>query len=54
MLSLRPTLRASWIGYAIANHLLEERETAFAILEEFRNVSFFIEIILSLFIETFF
>lgn len=39
MLSLRPTLRASWIGYAIANHLLEERETAFAILEEFRNTT---------------
>merc|ERR1712130_638085 len=39
MLSLRPTLRASWIGYAIANHLLEERDTAYAILEEFRKTT---------------
>ena len=38
MLSLRPTLRASWIGYGIANHLLDERDTAFAILDEFRKV----------------
>jgi len=39
MLSLRPTLRASWIGYGIANHLLDERDTAFAILDEFRKTN---------------
>ena len=38
MLSLRPTLRASWIGYAIANHLLEENDAAYSILQEFRKV----------------
>lgn len=39
MLSLRPTLRASWIGYAISNHLQNEPETAFAILEEFSSTN---------------
>lgn len=39
MLSLRPTLRASWIGYAIANHLLEENDAAYSILQEFRKTN---------------
>jgi len=39
MLSLRPTLRASWIGYAIANHLLEENNAAYSILQEFRKTN---------------
>ena len=38
MLQQRPTLRASWIGYAIANHLSEDHQAAFNILEEFRKV----------------
>ena len=38
MLSQRPTLRASWIGYAIANHLLEENDAAYSILDEFKKV----------------
>lgn len=37
LLTLRPTLRASWIGFAIANHLLNDYETAFDVLEEFRT-----------------
>ena len=39
LLTLRPTLRASWIGFAVANHLLGEHDTAFDVLEEFRTVS---------------
>ena len=39
MLSQRPTLRASWIGYAIANHLSEDHQAAYSILDEFRKVS---------------
>ena len=39
MLSQRPTLRASWIGYAIANHLSDDHPAAYSILEEFRKVS---------------
>ena len=38
MLSQRPTLRASWIGYAISNHLLQENDAAYSILSEFRKV----------------
>lgn len=37
MLQLRPAQRASWIGYAIAYHLLEDYEMAAKILEEFRK-----------------
>ncbi|CBY20343.1 unnamed protein product [Oikopleura dioica] len=37
LLTLRPTLRASWIGFAVANHLLGEHDTAFEVLEEFRT-----------------
>lgn len=39
MLSQRPTLRASWIGYAISNHLLEENNAAYSILNEFRKTN---------------
>lgn len=51
MLQLRPAQRASWIGYAIAYHLLEDYEMAAKIVEEFRktqqvhSVSFFRQII---------
>ena len=37
LLQLRPAQRASWIGYAIAYHLLEDYEMAAKILEEFRK-----------------
>ncbi|KAI1278745.1 N-alpha-acetyltransferase 16, NatA auxiliary subunit [Halotydeus destructor] len=36
---LRPTQRVSWIGYAMAYHLLEDYETATKILEEFRKTT---------------
>merc|ERR1711892_254494 len=39
MLSQRPTLRASWIGYAIANHLSDDHQAAYSILEEFRKTN---------------
>lgn len=39
MLSQRPTLRASWIGYAIANHLSEDHQAAYSILDEFRKTN---------------
>ncbi|PRD28922.1 UNVERIFIED_CONTAM: N-alpha-acetyltransferase 15- NatA auxiliary subunit [Trichonephila clavipes] len=34
---LRPTQRASWIGFAMAYHLLKDYEMALKILEEFRK-----------------
>ncbi|XP_041046535.1 N-alpha-acetyltransferase 15, NatA auxiliary subunit a isoform X2 [Cetorhinus maximus] len=37
LLQLRPAQRASWIGYAIAYHLLEDYDMASKILEEFRK-----------------
>ncbi|XP_043927634.1 N-alpha-acetyltransferase 16, NatA auxiliary subunit [Protopterus annectens] len=37
LLQLRPTQRASWIGYAIAYHLLEDYDMALKLLEEFRK-----------------
>lgn len=37
LLQLRPAQRASWIGYAVAYHLLEDYEMAAKILEEFRK-----------------
>nr|XP_015219423.1 PREDICTED: N-alpha-acetyltransferase 16, NatA auxiliary subunit [Lepisosteus oculatus] len=37
LLQLRPTQRASWIGYAIAYHLLKDYDTALRLLEEFRK-----------------
>lgn len=44
---LRPTQRASWIGYAMAYHLLNDYDMALKILETFRktqmvSVSYFI------------
>ncbi|RWS22918.1 N-alpha-acetyltransferase 15: NatA auxiliary subunit-like protein, partial [Leptotrombidium deliense] len=36
---LRPTQRASWIGFAMAYHLLTDCQTAAKILEEFRKTS---------------
>lgn len=35
LFQLRPTQRASWIGYAMSYHLLNDYETALSILEEF-------------------
>ena len=35
LFQLRPTQRASWIGYAMSFHLLNDYETALNILEEF-------------------
>lgn len=37
LLQLRPAQRASWIGYAVAYHLLEDFEMAAKIVEEFRK-----------------
>jgi len=37
LFKLRPTQRASWIGFALSLHLLQEYETATNILEEFRK-----------------
>lgn len=37
LLQLKSGQRASWIGYAIANHLLKDFEMAFEVLEEFRK-----------------
>uniref|UniRef100_A0A6Q2YI17 N(alpha)-acetyltransferase 15, NatA auxiliary subunit a n=1 Tax=Esox lucius TaxID=8010 RepID=A0A6Q2YI17_ESOLU len=37
LLQLRPAQRASWIGYAVAYHLLEDYEMAAKIVEEFRK-----------------
>lgn len=34
---LRPTQRASWIGFGMAYHLLQDHDTALRILEEFRK-----------------
>jgi N-alpha-acetyltransferase 15/16, NatA auxiliary subunit len=34
---LRPTQRASWIGFAMAYHLLRDFSTALRILEDFRK-----------------
>lgn len=37
LLHLRPAQRASWIGYAMAFHLLKDYDTALNVLEEFRK-----------------
>ncbi|XP_064103950.1 LOW QUALITY PROTEIN: N-alpha-acetyltransferase 15, NatA auxiliary subunit-like [Macrobrachium nipponense] len=37
LFELRPTQRASWIGYAMSFHLLKDYDTALRILEEFRK-----------------
>ena len=37
LLVLRPAQRASWIGYAMAYHLLKDHDMALKILEEFRK-----------------
>jgi len=37
LFELRPTHRASWIGYAMSNHLLKDYPAALKILEEFRK-----------------
>ena len=37
LLVLRPGQRASWIGYAMAFHLLKDYDMALKILEEFRK-----------------
>lgn len=37
LLCLRPAQRASWIGYAMAFHLIKDYEMAFSVLEEFRK-----------------
>lgn len=34
---LRPSQRASWIGYALIHHLLENYDTALTVLNEFRK-----------------
>jgi len=37
LLQLKPAQRAPWIGYAISNHLLDDCENAYSVLEEFRK-----------------
>ena len=37
LFQLRPTQRASWIGFAMSYHLMEDYEMALKILEEFRK-----------------
>ncbi|XP_054164071.1 N-alpha-acetyltransferase 15, NatA auxiliary subunit-like [Oppia nitens] len=39
LFALRPTQRASWIGYSMAYHLLKDYEMAAKILDEFRKTS---------------
>ncbi len=49
LLQLRPTQRVSWIGYAMAYHLLKDYDIALNILEEFsktQQVSFILFYIL--------
>ena len=49
LLQLRPTQRVSWIGYAMAYHLLKDYDIALSILEEFsktQQVSFILFYIL--------
>ena len=37
LFQLRPTQRASWIGFAMSYHLLDDFDMALKILEEFRK-----------------
>jgi N-alpha-acetyltransferase 15/16, NatA auxiliary subunit len=37
LLVLRPAQKASWIGYAMAYHLLKNYEMAMKIIEEYRK-----------------
>ena len=37
LFQLRPTQRASWIGFAMSYHLLNDYDMALKILEEFRK-----------------
>jgi hypothetical protein len=37
LFQLRPTQRASWIGFAMSYHLLQDYDMALKILEEFRK-----------------
>jgi len=37
LLVLRPAQRASWIGYAMAYHLLKDYDMALKVLEEYRK-----------------
>ena len=37
LLRLRPGQRASWIGFAMAYHLLHDYENALQVLEDFRK-----------------
>ncbi len=37
LFQLRPTQRASWIGFAMSHHLLSDYDMALKILEEFRK-----------------
>ena len=37
LLVLRPAQKASWIGYAMAYHLLKDYDMALKILEEYRK-----------------
>ena len=37
LLVLRPAQRASWIGYAMAYHLLADHDMALKVLEEYRK-----------------
>lgn len=37
MLRLRPGQRASWIGFAMAYHLLHDYDNALQVLEDFRK-----------------
>ena len=37
LLVLRPAQRASWIGYAMAYHLLKDYDMALRVLEEYRK-----------------
>ncbi len=46
LLQLRPTQRVSWIGYAMAYHLLKEYDLANSILEEFCKTQVFLSIYL--------
>ena len=38
LLTLKPTQRANWMGFAMANHMLGRHQTATKVLEAYENI----------------
>eukprot|EP00658_Telonema_sp_P-2_P001362 TRINITY_DN1050_c0_g1_i5.p1 TRINITY_DN1050_c0_g1~~TRINITY_DN1050_c0_g1_i5.p1 ORF type:complete len:790 (-),score=238.19 TRINITY_DN1050_c0_g1_i5:374-2743(-) len=38
LLTLKPTVRANWMGFALANHMLNRHSTAIKVLESYENI----------------